>query len=137
MKHLSMISLITCLAFTPAGKQSSLPVEHPSSVISFQQSSLVQHSSVAPDCNQTAVNWVEANDLSAADMQTIYYWFLYPDEIYWDHKSLNDEINEMWMYYGAPVDTRPTGGSILIDRGYLSSVYPHITYAFQYLYVHF
>ena len=142
-----MIGLITCMAFTPAVKQSTLSVEHsssfqdPSSVHSFvqqsfpvSQPSLVQPLSVVSDCNQAAANWVEA-PMTEANLQQQYYWFFYPGDYYWDHKTLADEINEMWMLYGAPVDTHPSPN--LIDRAYNNEGYPHSNYPLVYLYVHY
>jgi hypothetical protein len=113
MKHLSLIAVIACLAFTPAGKSSTTLSANPA--------------------DDTPGRWV-LND--EASLQVSYYWFTYPDDSYWDHKTVADEINEMWIWYGTTVDTRPAGGT-LIDRGYNSIAYPHIFYPSVYLYVHY
>ena len=68
--------------------------------------------------------------------QTLYYWYSYPYDTYNDRKTLNDEINEMWFYYAALVDTDPSGG-VLIEKGYYTGAYPHNQLPSYFLYVHY
>jgi len=86
----------------------------------------VQHASVA----------AQSHSYVMAPCHTQYYWYSYPDDTYNDYQSLSDEINEMWAYYGLPVDTNPGGGT-LIERGYQNNSYPHIAFPVLYLYVHY
>jgi hypothetical protein len=67
--------------------------------------------------------------------QTLYYWYSYPYDTYNDRKTVNDEINEMWLYYAALVDTDPSGGE-LIEKGYYTGAYPHNQLPSYFLYVH-
>ena len=68
--------------------------------------------------------------------QTLYYWYSYPYDTYNDRKTVNDEIYEMWFYYGALVDTDPSGG-VLIEKGYYTGAYPHNQLPSYFLYVHY
>lgn len=67
----------------------------------------------------------------------LYYWYTYPDDVYKDHVSLQQETNEWWVYYGGMVgiDTNPIGGT-LIARGYNNNYYPHYNFPTAYLYAH-
>ncbi len=67
--------------------------------------------------------------------QTLYYWYSWPYDTYNDRKTVNDEINEMWLYYAALVDTDPSGG-VLIEKGYYTGAYPHNQLPSYFLYVH-
>jgi hypothetical protein len=67
--------------------------------------------------------------------QTLYYWYSYPYDTYNDRKTVADEINEMWLYYAALVDTDPSGG-VLIEKGYYTGAYPHNQLPSYFLYVH-
>ena len=66
----------------------------------------------------------------------LYFWYTAPDDVFNDHRTLNDEINEMWDYYAVMIDTSP-GGGVLVDRGYLDKSYPHDIFPSVYLYAHF
>lgn len=68
--------------------------------------------------------------------QIVYYWYTYPADTYNDHESLVVEELEWWIILLVPVDTNPTGGT-LIARGYLTNAYPHTSYASEYLYAHY
>ncbi len=67
----------------------------------------------------------------------LYYWYTYPDDVYNDHLSLQQETYEWWVFYGGLVgiDTNPIGGT-LIARGFNNNYYPHYNYATAYLYAH-
>jgi hypothetical protein len=65
-----------------------------------------------------------------------YYWYTYPGDSYNDYNSVGDEEEEMWIYYGAPVNTDPTGGT-LVDEGYINNTSPHEFPPSVLLYVHY
>lgn len=74
---------------------------------------------------------------TAASMQTLYYFFSWPYDVYNDRKTLNDEIYEMWIWYGGVlIDTDPSGGT-LIERGYPDKAQPHDMLPVIFLYAHF
>jgi hypothetical protein len=68
--------------------------------------------------------------------QINYYWYTYPADTYNDYENLTVEELEWWIYLLVPIDTSPTGGT-LIARGYLTDAYPHTMYASEYLYAHY
>ncbi|HVU56064.1 MAG TPA: hypothetical protein VHD83_13460 [Puia sp.] len=72
----------------------------------------------------------------AVAAQTLYYWFSVPDDMYHDRATVNDEIDEMWLYYGTLVNTTPAGG-VLIERGYFNNALPHTQFPAAYLYAHY
>jgi hypothetical protein len=67
----------------------------------------------------------------------LYYWYTYPDDVYNDHLSLDEETYEWWVFYGGlvGVDTNPIGGT-MIARGYNNNYYPHYNFPTAYLYAH-
>jgi len=67
--------------------------------------------------------------------QASYYWFSYPGEVYNDYATIAYEEEEMWIYYDAPVNQSPGGGT-LIERGYYDQYYPHDLPPVEFLYVH-
>jgi hypothetical protein len=64
-----------------------------------------------------------------------YYWYTYPADAFFDHQTLLTEELEWWIILGDPIDTDPSGGT-LIARGYLTKTYPHTSFASIYLYAH-
>ena len=78
---------------------------------------------------------VPAKEKSRFDI--LYYWYFYPSDTYIDHQSLTVEEMEWWIVLdGVEVDTNPSGGT-LIARGYMTSAYPHTSFASAYLYAHY
>jgi hypothetical protein len=75
---------------------------------------------------------------SASPRTVLYYLYTYPDDVYNDHLSLQQETYEWWVFYGGiiGIDTDPIGGTI-IARGYNNNYYPHYNFPTAYLYAHF
>jgi hypothetical protein len=78
----------------------------------------------------------KTSDAAPLARQVSYYWYSYPYDTYNDYNTLAEEEWEMWVYYDAPVNTDPAGGT-LIERGYTNHVYPHEFPAVYFLYVHY
>ena len=71
-----------------------------------------------------------------AARQVSYYWYAYPYDTYNDENTLAAEEFEMWVYYDAPVNTEPGGGT-LVERGYTNKTDPHEFPPVYFLYAHF
>jgi hypothetical protein len=80
--------------------------------------------------------FTRTSDAAAHPRFVNYYWYTDPGDEYNDYNSVGVEEEEMWIYYGAPVNTDPTGGT-LIEEGYTNNVYPHEFPPSQFLYVHY
>lgn len=78
----------------------------------------------------------KTSDAAPARHWVEYYFYSYPDDTYNDYNDTDDEETEMWIWWDAPVDQNPSGGT-LVERGYANNNYPHNQFPSVYLYAHF
>jgi hypothetical protein len=67
--------------------------------------------------------------------QELYYWYLWPENLFQDENTISAEIYELWVDLDVDINQEPAGG-ILIEEGYTNSVYPQNLPPSVFLYMH-
>ena len=70
-----------------------------------------------------------------AARQELYYWYLWPENLFNDENTITAEIFELWDDFDVLIDQDPSGG-ILLEEGYTNSVYPQNLPPSVFLYMH-
>jgi hypothetical protein len=70
-----------------------------------------------------------------AARQELYYWYLWPENLFNDENTISAEIFELWVDFDCLIDQDPSGG-VLLEEGYTNSVYPQNLPPAAFLYIH-